>query len=147
MDALKLKYPCVICQDVQAAPAVLSCTHSYCGACITDAWDVADQDAADCYSCPTCRCCVEQSPTFQRDFDQVIESDVLKIEPCEETEQYNARRMKGLEIMKEISQRGKSGSKAGGQEEAEHILPGEWFSFIGVVALVVIMIIGFSRLR
>ncbi|KAJ1417448.1 hypothetical protein B484DRAFT_453956 [Ochromonadaceae sp. CCMP2298] len=35
-EQLKQKFPCVICQDLQAAPTILSCSHSFCGACLDE---------------------------------------------------------------------------------------------------------------
>ncbi len=32
-DELRIDFPCVLCQDVLAAPALLSCSHTFCGDC------------------------------------------------------------------------------------------------------------------
>jgi hypothetical protein len=95
-EQLKDKYPCVICQDVLAAPVVLNCTHSFCGACCSDLMESiapADSSAAEHVShrCPSCKTEIE-SLTFERNLDENLLLLVKAVPDCEAKVMWMERR-------------------------------------------------------
>ncbi len=87
---------CSICQDVKAAPVVLSCEHNFCFACIEahknscciqdsplqhpsrSRHDLFEEDIV-VHKCPNCKMEITQDGLYERDLDETIFQLVGKI--------------------------------------------------------------------
>ncbi len=113
--ALQKKHPCVVCSDVLAAPQILPCSHSFCGACVSDVKRqcvlILSLDSKHVFrTCPTCRAEFEPtSPRYERHLDDVICELVSAIPPCTEKVDWTTRRAKYTRSTRQIKNTAKPG--------------------------------------
>jgi hypothetical protein len=121
-EALRQKYPCVICQDVLAGPSILNCSHSFCGQCVDDlitACMPADTDSAAhvIHQCPCCKVDID-CVTFERVLDEEILRLVGNVPDCEPKQLWQFRRSQYLDAKKtKTSMRPKSRAQVHAQDQ------------------------------
>ena len=159
-EALRSKYPCVICQDVLSAPCVLNCSHSFCGRCINDLmYACVPVDTTDSSSNPTvvyeCPCCKVEivNTTFERMLDEDIASLVERIGDCPAKEAWTERREFSTKKMKKANTlRNQQQREGGGDDEDEEDvswseLLTEWAPPLTFLVLVLIVVVRGSGSR
>lgn len=154
---LQAKYTCSICLDVLAAPTVLHCSHSFCGACLTDYVESCvscmPESVEVVKSCPECRT-EFTTYTYEKLLDEDIACQAEAIdrsrmstveEECRDS--WRKRRSQFLELTRA---RRRERSRANAQEEADEeaeMLFYEHLLLAGTIALTVLAIIAISRAR
>lgn len=166
-ESIKQQYPCVICQDLLAAPIILNCSHSFCGACVDSLLDaccvvekdsdVEIEDSPILYACPSCKEEITHR-TFERLLDSDIQRLVNSVPTCEEKSSWNERRMTYLRdsrakerALKEEKARRQFGNSGETEAEVEEDDDDEWwFSnrvIVASITFVVLALIAVVRAR